>query len=411
LLREASLYRYREDGTDRRSETPVDEHSHALDGCLTAAARANTLQSPRLSGEYAMSRWTCAALPTLLILALAGCGDTKTKYKYRVAVIPKGLTHQFWQSIHRGADQAAADLAIRGTAVEIIWAGPRTEDDAQAQISLVEQQIANGVNGIVLAPQHSAQMVPVVQSAVAKKIPVVIIDSGLDARELIVKYIATNNYHGGELAAARLLDVLKAEGKSAPKLILFRYKTGSESTDQRERGFENYVNRVMEEQKKKGEPAISWLSTNKYAGATTDSALAAATPLLNGLQDQGIDGIFAPNESSATGMLKALQSLGLNKKVRFVGFDSSEPLLQAVHDGDIDGLIVQDPYRMGYLGVWTLVQHLEGMNVAPEGKKEQSTGEYLVTKESLDELATRELFDPELQMKRTVQAPEFTRKK
>jgi ribose transport system substrate-binding protein len=352
-----------------------------------------------------MPRWTSAAVPIFLFLALLGCGGPKTQYKYRIAVIPKGLTHQFWQSIHRGADQAAADLAKQGIAVEIIWTGPRTEDDAQAQITLVEQQIASGVNGIVLAPQHSTQMVPAVQSARAKNIPVVIIDSGLDDRDIFVKYVATNNYHGGELAAEQLLNALKNEGKTAPKLILFRYKTGSESTDQREKGFEDYVNRVIEEQKNKGEPTITWLSTNKYAGATTDSALTAATPLLNGLKDQGIDGIFAPNESSATGMLKALQSLGLNKKVRFVGFDSSEPLLQAVQEGDIDALIVQDPYRMGYLGVRTLVQHLEVENVTADGKKDLSTGEYPITKANLDAVATRELFDPELQKKRTIQMP------
>lgn len=352
-----------------------------------------------------MPRWILSTVPLVLVLALLGCGGPKKEYKYRVAVIPKGLTHQFWQSIHRGADRAADDLAKQGISVEIIWAGPRTEDDAQAQITIVEQQIANGVSGIVLAPQHSAQMVPAAQSAAAKKIPVVIIDSGLDDRGLIVKYVATNNYHGGELAAEQLLSALKADGKSAPKLILFRYKTGSESTEQREKGFEDVVNRAIEEQKKKGEPTITWLSKNRYAGATTDSALAAATPLLNGLKDEGIDGIFAPNESSATGMLKALQSLGLNKKVRFVGFDSSEPLLQAVQDGDIDALIVQDPYRMGYLGVRTLVQHLEGENVQADGKLELSTGEYAITKANLAEELTRELFDPELQKKRVIQMP------
>ena len=352
-----------------------------------------------------MPRWILSAVPLVLLSTLLGCGGPKKEYKYRVAVIPKGLTHQFWQSIHRGADRAADDLAKQGISVEIIWAGPRTEGDAQAQITLVEQQIANGVSGIVLAPQHSAQMVPAVQSAAAKKIPVVIIDSGLDDRGPIVKYVATNNYHGGELAAEQLLSALKAEGKSAPKLVLFRYKTGSESTEQREKGFEDVVNRAIEEQKKKGEPTITWLSKNRYAGATTDSALAVATPLLNGLKDEGIDGIFAPNESSATGMLKALQSLDLNMKVRFVGFDSSEPLLQAVQDGDIDALIVQDPYRMGYLGVRTLVQHLEGENVQADGKLELSTGEYAITKANLAEGSTRELFDPEMQKKRVIQMP------
>src|SRR5262249_36088190 len=358
-------------------------------GRLTAAAGATTLHRPRIAWRRPMSRWTYLALPVLICLALTGSGQPKKHVNFRNAVIPKGLTHQFWQSIHRGAEQAGVDLGTNGIPVEVIWSGPRTEDDAQAQISLVEQQVANGVSGIVLAPQHSTQMVPAVQAAVEKGVPVVIIDSGLDNPDLFVKYIATNNYHGGVLAAEHLLKVLEVEGKTAPKLILLRYKTGSESTDQRERGFVDTINRRIGEQKKKGEPAIVWLSTNKYAGATIDSALAVAQPLLNGLADQGIDGIFAPNESSATGMLKALQSLRLNEKVHLIGFDSSEPLLQAVHDGDIDGLIVQDPYRMGYLGVWTMVQHLEGVDVAPDGQKELNTGETVITRDNLEALATR----------------------
>jgi len=224
---------------------------------------------------------------------------------------------------------------------------------------------------------------------------------------LIVKYVATNNYHGGELAAEHLINVLKKEGKLAPNIVLLRYKTGSESTDQREKGFEDYINLTIAQQKQAGAPTITWLSRDKYAGATTDSALKVAMPLLNGLKDHGIDGIFAPNESSAAGMLNALRSLGLNKKIRFVGFDSSEPLLQAVEDGDIDGLIMQDPYRMGYLGVWTLVQHLEGRNVCPDGDKKLGTGEYFITKENLHANATQELFEPLMQKKRKITPPEF----
>lgn len=345
-----------------------------------------------------------------LCLALAGCGGQQhQQYKYHIVVIPKGLTHQFWQSIHRGAERAAADLEAQGIRVQIDWDGPRTEDDAQAQIGILERAVAGKASGVVLAPQHSQTMVPHVQQAVEAGAPVVIIDSGLADQGMIVKYIATNNYNGGRLAARHLLKVLRDEGKPAPKLILFRYKPGSESTDQREKGFEDYVNQQVAEQQPRGAATITWLSTNKYAGATTDSALAAATPLLNGLRDQGIDGIFAPNESSAVGMLKALESLGLNGKVRFVGFDSSPPLLEAVRRGDLDGLVLQDPYKMGYWGVWTLVQHLEGKDVAPGGKKELGTGEVVLTKDNLDTPAVRELFDPDLQKQRQVQPPDFSK--
>src|SRR5262249_6964810 len=152
---------------------------------------------------------------------------------------------------------------------------------------IVNRSIANQVSGIVLAPQHSQTMVPPVQSAVRKGIPVVIIDSGLDDQASIIKYIATDNYEGGQLAAEHLLKVLRAEGKAAPKIILFRYQPGSESTDQREKGFEDFINDEIAKQQKAKEPVITWLSRDKYAGSTTDSALKEALPLLNSLQDKG----------------------------------------------------------------------------------------------------------------------------
>jgi ribose transport system substrate-binding protein len=356
-----------------------------------------------------MRRWGYIGLALVAGLALAGCGP-RTDYKYRIVVIPKGLTHEHWQSVHRGADRAAADLAEKGLKVEVIWDGPRTEDDAQKQIEIVDRHAASGISGIVLAPQHSETMVAPVKRAVEKGIPVVAIDSGLADQSLIIKYIATDNRNGGKLAAERLLKVLRDEGKAAPKVVLFRYAPGSESTEQREKGFEDVIDLTITTQKAAGVPTITWLSRDKYAGATADSALKEATPLLNALQDQGIDGIFAVNESSATGMLRALQSLKLNKKVHLVGFDSSPPLLQAVADGDIDGLILQDPYRMGYLSVWTLVQHLEGYDVAPGGDKVQGTGEHVVTRENLEDEQIRQLFNPDLQAKRTIEMPAYKKK-
>ena len=82
-------------------------------------------------------------------------------------------------------------------------------------------------------------------------------------------------------------------------------------------------------------------------------------------------------------MLAALRSLQLNKQAHLVGFDASEPLIDALRQGELDALILQDPYRMGYLGVWTLMHHLEGYDVTPDGNKRQSTGEYVVTRDNL----------------------------
>jgi ribose transport system substrate-binding protein len=349
-------------------------------------------------------------LTALTFLALSGCGP-KATYKYRFAVIPKGLTHEHWQSVERGARRAAADLQDKGIAVEILWDGPRKESDALEQITIIDQKARMGINGLVLAPQDSKQMVPPVERAAAEKISVVIIDSGLDKDtlaknpDLIVKYVATNNYNGGRIAAQKLIEQLQAKkGKDAVlKLVLFRYAVGSESTEQREQGFLDYVN----ENNKKG--LLKLVSTDQYAGATVETAEREAGPLLTRLESKGADGIFAVNESATSGMVNALRKQKLNGQIMLVGFDSSAPLLQAVREGDVEGLVVQDPYRMGYLGVWILVQHLEGCNVAGDGK-EISTGEHFLTKENLEKEEMRGLFDPNLQEKRTIELPRYKKK-
>src|SRR5260370_42426745 len=123
-------------------------------------------------------------------------------------------------------------------ATKIIWDGRLKENDPLEQISIIDRNIARSVSGIVRAPQHSKTMVAPVERAVNQGIPVLIIDSGLENQDIIVQYVATNNYHGGELAAQHLLKVLAGQGKPAPRLILFRYQVGSESTDQPEKGFE-----------------------------------------------------------------------------------------------------------------------------------------------------------------------------
>ena len=352
-------------------------------------------------------------LTALAVVVASGCSSAKSDAKYRIVVIPKGLTHEFWQSIHRGAERAGKDLKDRlGLAVDVKWDGPLQENETQAQLSIIDRNLAAKVSGIVLAPQHSQALIPAVEKSVRQGVPVLVIDSGLapEAEKLIVKYVATDNYHGGRLAAEHLIKVLREAGNPAPRLVLFRYQVGSESTEQREKGFEDYVNTAIEEQKKGGQPTITWLSNDRYAGATQDTAMKEASPLLNRLRDKQIDGIFAPNESSAAGMLASLRSLQMNKKVKLVGFDSSAPLVDALREGDVEALILQDPYRMGYLGVWTLVHSLEGYDVCPGGNRVQSTGENVITRANIDDASTRQLFEAEAQANRKIEVPTFNKK-
>jgi len=325
-----------------------------------------------------------------------------------IVVIPKGLTHEHWQSVRRGAERSAEDLlAQESVHVRVIFDGPLRERDAIEQIRIVDRRLATGVRGIVLAPQHSRTMTACVKRAAESGVPVVVIDSGLAEPEYFVKYVATNNYHGGCLAAEHLHSRLPEDKKKQPRLILFRYAVGSESTDERERGFEETMKRIC--------PGTIWLSTEKYAGSTRDSAMREAGPLVLQYGSQ-VDAIFAPNESSASGMLDVLRSHGLNRKVLLMAFDASKPLLQAIQEGDVVGSILQDPYRMGYVSTLCCVRHVLGGDVNPPGsKKEFYTGEHvviekegqLVTTINPDPNFVRGLYDPEAQAARVIDLPQY----
>jgi ABC-type sugar transport system substrate-binding protein len=133
-----------------------------------------------------------------------GEGEQPAEVKYRIAVIPKGTTHEFWKSVHAGAAQAAKEAGN----VEILWKGPLQENDTDGQINVVQEFITKKVDGLVLAPLDSQALIGSVKDARAQGIPTVIFDSGLDDESVIVSFVATDNYAGGALAARRLAEVL-----------------------------------------------------------------------------------------------------------------------------------------------------------------------------------------------------------
>lgn len=327
-------------------------------------------------------------LATTSVLMVAGCGkapekhgsdgssDAKAEKKTVIAVIPKGTTHEFWKSIHAGAVKAK-----RQADVKIIWKGPEKEDDRQAQINMVENFISSGVNGIVLAPLDDTALQAPVAAAKKAGIPVVIIDSGLKGDDY-VSFVATDNLKGGKMAGEHLAKLIGGKGK----VIMLRYQEGSASTMQREAGFLEAM---------KANPDIEVVSAVKYGGATADSAFQASENLLAPYKKDGklsIDGIFCPNESTTFGMLRALQDSKLAGTVRFVGFDSSEKLVAALAAGEVDGLVLQNPFKMGTLGVKTIAAHIRGEPV----EKVIDTGVTLATRENMKEDSTQKLLKPDL---------------
>ncbi len=317
--------------------------------------------------------WIC-----FLFLVL-GCGGSQEKgesltsaKKYSIAVIPKGTTHEFWKSIHAGAVKASQELGV-----DIIWKGPLKEDDREEQVQVVETFISAKVDAIVLAPLDDRALILPVRGAKEQGIPTIIIDSNLqgDTHE---SFIATDNYRGGVLAAERLGELTGGKGK----LIVLRYQEGSASTTLREAGFLDTITSKY--------PDIEIVSDNQYAGATTETAYRASENLLNRFSD--IDAYFSPNESSTFGSLRAIQDRGIAGKIVFVGFDSSTKLIEALEKGEIRGLVLQNPFKMGYLGVKTAYAYLNGEQV----EKRIDTGVTIATPENMNDPEIRQLLFPDL---------------
>src|SRR5580658_1890602 len=315
----------------------------------------------------------------LAVVTLACCGQKPDDKTYTIAVIPKGTTHEFWKSIHAGAEKAAQELASKGVQVKLIWKGPFREDDRDQQIQVVENFTSRKVSGIVLAPLDSQALVNPVETAVQSGIPVVVMDSGLKTDKYL-SFVATDNFKGGQLAGQFLAKLLDGKGN----VIMLRYAVGSASTEEREKGFLDAMSKF---------PDIKLISTDQYAGATQETAYQASQNLLNRFGNE-VNGVFCVAEPATIAMTKALRDIGkAGGKVKMIGFDAGTKSVLDMQNGDVQGLAVQNPMLMGYDAVMTMVQHLQGEKV----EKRIDTGVVLVSPDNMELMENKDLLHPPLE--------------
>lgn len=312
-----------------------------------------------------ISRRTIITLPAMAA-GLASCGKSG---KRTIAVIPKGRSHLFWQSVHAGAIAAA-----RETGVEIAWNGPSTETDFNGQIQIVESMINRRVDAIALAPIDKQVMVGVVERAAREKIPVIIFDSPVDT-DKFVSQVATDNYAAGKLAAERLGSVLQGKGK----IIIVACQPGAASTMAREQGFEDKI--------KESFPGIKILD-KRYGMSEVAASRTVAENMLTAFPEA--DGVFASNESSSMGAALALKAR--KSKAKMVGFDFGPTLEEDMKIGVIDSLVVQNPFKMGYQSVKSAVASLDGKPV----EKIDNLAPKLVSNENLNEPEVQVQVHPDL---------------
>ncbi|MBN1559141.1 substrate-binding domain-containing protein [candidate division KSB1 bacterium] len=288
-----------------------------------------------------------------------------------IALIPKGTDLMYWKGLHAGGAKAAQELGIK-----LIWQGPQKESDREQQINIVQNFISRGVDAIVLAPLDEVALIRPVNAAVKRNIPVVIVDSGLQGGDF-TSYIATDNYAAGELAARRLTELLGGAGE----VFIVRFNEGSNSTGLREEGFLAWI--------RENAPGIDIVSSDQYSGATMELALQTGQNLLNKFPN--VRGIFCPNETTTFGLMRALQTVG-KAKITLVGFDYTDAVANGIRAGEIAGVVVQDPFRMGYESVKTAYAVLRGEAAEPIIK----TDVIFVTADNIDDPDIRAVTEPDI---------------
>ncbi len=282
---------------------------------------------------------------------------------YRIAVIPKSVGFDFWSRVKTGADEAARELGN----IEVIWKGMTDETDIAGQVALVESFITQQIDAIVIAPADARGLVPVLREARSAGIPIVTIDSGTDP-QIAASHVATDNV----AAAAKAADLVAGLLHETGTVALIPYIAGASTSNEREQGFKEGLKKY---------PGLDLVAV-QYSNSDYGRAMSVTEDILTAHPD--LDGVFAANEPSVLGVVRAVKSRGLQGQVKIVGFDASPRQLEGIQDGSIHGLIVQSPFTMGYEGVKQAAELIGGHDVPAR----IDTGSVVVTRENIDEFMT-----------------------
>ncbi len=315
------------------------------------------------------------AIFAMAVAALPGCGSLNEEdaaggdsAQYTIAVVPKGLGHQFWLTVKAGADAAGAEFGAK-----IIWNGPAKETQIAKQIDIMHDMINRNVDAIVMAACDENALIDVIQSAVDAGIPVITIDSGVKS-DLPVTFVATDNIKGAKLAADALAELIGGKGEVGVLPIV----PGAATSEMRESGFAEGIATYSD---------IEIVATI-YSMSDTAKALAAVEDMMTANPD--LAGVFSASEPGAIGAIQAIETAGKAGEIYLVSFDASKEQIAALRRGSIQALVVQNPFRMGYEGVKAAIDFIEGRPV----EERIDTGVTIVTLDNLDDPEIQKLLNP-----------------
>lgn len=288
------------------------------------------------------------------------CACSKTDSKEYIAVIAKAVNSDFWHNVNNGVLSAATEYNVTVT-----FEGPENEENYYAQNSLIENAVKNGADAIVLSAIDYNNSVDTVNAAVRAGVKVIAIDSDVNS-DAVSLFIGTDNIAAGKEAGKAAVDGFSADSEIIIGLV--NYNANTDNGNQREKGFREYIGTVSNAR----------IAASVTAESNEKSATAAAEKLLK--QNPRINVIVGFNEWMTLGVGNAVKNLGLSKKVRSVGFDSNLISVGMLETGEMDALIVQNPFAIGYLGIEKAAALISGESLP---SREIYTDVTTVTKENI----------------------------
>ena len=279
-------------------------------------------------------------LMSFALSIFSGCGtgshDAEERSKIYVAIIAKSTTSAYWKTTFAGAKAASAEYNL-----EVSIEGPENEEDYEAQNQMIYTAVGNGADAIVLsAVDYNANAVAV-NDAVTAGVKVIVIDSDVNS-DLVSCRISTDNYKAGEMVGVAVLS--GEEEKLQVGIINFDEHTAN--GQQREKGFRDYV---------EGNERVTIVASTNV-NSVIDEAKDATIKMLK--DNPQINIVVTFNEWTSLGVGYAVKDLGQAEKTRVVAFDNNVVSVGMLETGEVDALVVQNPYAMGYLGVayaWRLI--------------------------------------------------------
>lgn len=295
----------------------------------------------------------------LLVFSVSACADRKEE-KSKIAVIVKALDSDFWHRVKNGVDSAAAEYNV-----DVTFDGPENEEDYANQNKLIMSAVQNGADAIVLSAIDFEKSADTVNKAAEKGVKIIMIDSNVNSKQVSM-FIGTDNEEAGRKAGKAAVGCVP-DGEKL-NIGLINYYKSTENGIQRENGFRSYIDGVSD--------ADITVSVN--VNSNTQSVVSAITALL--AENPQINVLVGFNEWMTLGIGTAIQNLGLKGKVHGVGFDANTVAVSMLESGEIDTLIVQNPFAIGYLGVQNAAELISGKSVS---QKEIYTDTVAINKENL----------------------------